>query len=233
VPAEARDDARLRRAAGAAAIAYGIASLVAATLEAVVLDFSIVSPAGLVSDVATLQAPWVIAQALIILAQPLLTLVVLGFWALASRGPRVALILGTVQLGLSGLLFVMSGVFHGVFGWHVGALEQIGTDDPDAAERLAEILHALGDTTFYIAIAATATAMLAWLPVMRRSDVLPVGLWRLAIVAVVFQTVEFGYFLLPGLALTAPVGIASQAAWYVWLGRRLRRAAAGWADRSG
>ena len=48
---------------------------------------------------------------------------------------------------------------------------------------------------------------------------------RLAIVAVVFQLVEFGYFLIPGLALTAPVGIACQAAWYVWLGRILRRTA--------
>jgi len=219
-------DPRLIKAAGTAAIAYAAASLLAATLEAIVLDFSIVSPADLVSDVATLQVPWVVAQVLLILQQPLLTVIVLGFWAAGSRGPRVGLIIGTVQLAFSGLLFVISGIFPGVFGWHVAALQQLGGADRSDAERLAEIVHALGDTTFYIAIAATATAMIAWLPVMRRSPQLPTGLRRLAIAAVIFQLVEFGYFLIPGLALTAPVGIACQAAWYVWLGRILRRDAA-------
>ena len=164
-----------------------------------------------------------VAQVIFIVQQPLLTLIVLGFWAVASAGPRVWLIIGTVQLAFSGLLFVFSGIFHGVFGWHVSALQQLAGEDRADAERLAEIVHALGDTTFYIAIAATATAMIAWLPVMRRSAALPAGLARLAIVAVVFQLVEFGYFLLPGLALTAPIGIACQTAWYIWFGSSLRR----------
>ncbi|GAA3611086.1 hypothetical protein [Microlunatus ginsengisoli] len=215
--------AGLLRAAGTASIAYAVASLVAATLEAIVLDFSIVSPADLVADVTTMQVPWVVAQVIFIVQQPLLTLIVLGFWAVAAAGPRVWLIIGTVQLAFSGLLFVFSGIFHGVFGWHVSALQQLAGEDRADAERLAEIVHALGDTTFYIAIAATATAMIAWLPVIRRSAALPAGLARLAIVAVVFQLVEFGYFLLPGLALTAPIGIACQTAWYIWFGRTLRR----------
>jgi uncharacterized membrane protein len=140
----------------------------------------------------------------------------------------VLLICGTAMLAFSGLLFVLSGIFHGVFGWHVSALQQLAGEDRADAERLAEILHALGDTSYYIAIAATAVAMICWLPVLRQNSVvaggvLPVGLHRLALAAVVFQLVEFGYFLIPGLALTAPVGIACQAAWYVWLGRILRR----------
>jgi hypothetical protein len=219
----ADEDAAVLRVAGSCAVGYAIASLIAATLEAVVLDFSIVSPADLVADVTTLQVPWVAAQALLILQQPLLIGVVLGFWLVGRRGPRPWLVAGAAMIGLSALLYVMSGVFHGVFGWHVAALSQLGGQDRSDAERLAEIVHALGDTTFYIAIAATAVAMLAWIPVMRRSA-LPAGLRRLAVAAVVFELVEFGYFLLPGLALTAPVGIACQAAWYVWLGRRLRRA---------
>lgn len=227
--ADPRRDGPLLHRAGVAAIVYAIASLTAATLEAIVLDFSIVSPADLVADVTTMQVPWVVAQALFIAQQPLLTFVLLGFWTLGRRGPRPALIVGTAQLGLSALLFVMSGVFHGVFGWHVSALQQLVGEDRADAERLAEIVHALGDTTFYVAIAATATAMIAWLAVMRDNSVaaggsLPVGLRRLAIAAVIFQLVEFGYFLLPGLALTAPVGIACQAAWYIWLGRLLRGA---------
>lgn len=218
------------RVAGPAAIAYGIASLLAATLEAIVVDFSIVSPADLVADVTTLEVPWQLAQLLFIVQQPLLVFVVLGVWGLTPTGPRVPLIFGTAMLAVSGLLFGLSGLFHGVYGGYVSSLAKLTGEERMEAERLYETLHGLGDTSYYLAIAATATAMIAWLPVMRRSSVsaggvLPRGLRWLAAVAVFFQLVEFGYFLLPGLALTAPVGIACQAAWFIWLGLILCRVA--------
>ena len=181
----------------------------------------------MVADVTTLEVPWQLAQLLFIVQQPQLVFVVLGVWGLTPTGPRVPLIFGTAMLAVSGLLFGLSGLFHGVYGGYVSSLAKLTGEERMEAERLYETLHGLGDTSYYLAIAATATAMIAWLAVMRRNSVsaggvLPRGLRWLAAVAVFFQLVEFGYFLLPGLALTAPVGIACQAAWFIWLGMILR-----------
>ena len=217
------------RVAGPAAIAYGIASLLAATLEAIVVDFSIVSPADLVADVTTLEVPWQLAQLLFIVQQPLLVFVVLGVWGLTPTGPRVPLIFGTAMLAVSGLLFGLSGLFHGVYGGYVSSLAKLTGEERMEAERLYETLHGLGDTSYYLAIAATATAMIAWLPVMRRSSVsaggvLPRGLRWLAADSGVLPGRRVRLLRAPGLALTAAVGIACQAAWFIWLGMILRRA---------
>ncbi len=209
-----------RRRAGLAAPGLAVTSLGAAVLEAVVLDVSIVSPADLVADVARLQVPWVLAQVLLVVGQELLLAVVLGLAEVL--GPQGVLV--RVQLAAAGALFVLSGIFHGVFGWHVAALDVLVGADRASAVHLAEILHALGDTTYYLGVASTALAMLALAPLVRRTGVLPSRLATLGVVAAVLQLVEFGYFLLPGLAWAAPVGVLLQAAWYVCLGSVLRRA---------
>ena len=208
------------RAAGLAAIGYGVLSLVAAVTQAVLVDFAVATPADLLHDVARSRVAWVGAQVVLIGQQELLVIAVIGLVAVLGR-PRPATVFAVAQLAVAAVLFIASGVFHGVLGVHIATFDRMPGAARGDVVRLAETVHALGDTSYFLGIAATAFAMVALRPAIRGSSRLPDGLATLGLVAAVAALAEFGWFLWPGFGFAAPVGVILQAAWFAWLGRCL------------
>ena len=219
------------RPAGAAAVAYGALTVVSAVVQAALVDFAVASPADLIEDVARHQAWWVGAQTVLIAQQLLLLPAALGLLAaLARSSPRSS---GTqsptssdaavVLLGAAAGSYVMSGIFHGVLGVHIDAFDTLSGTERATALHLAEVVHALGDTCYFVAVALTAVAMVAVSPTLRRSPAFPRRLATLGLVTAVCEAAQFGWFLAPSLGYAAPLGLSLQAAWFCWLGRCLER----------
>jgi hypothetical protein len=203
-----------------AAAGYALVLLTAVVLQAVVVRFRVVTPSALAADVAADRTLWMLAQAVLIGQQELLALVAVALPAVVGR-LRAGAVFAMVQFGAAALMFVLSGVVHGVFGTHLGGLHAVDAAAREGALRDARILHALGDTTYFAGLALLAIAMLALYPAVRDSPVLPRGLARLGLAAAAAEIAEFGWFVLPGLGYLAPIGVVLQAAWFAWLGRRL------------
>jgi hypothetical protein len=207
-----------QRAGAVAAVGYALLTLTVAGLQAVVLDFRVVEPAELARDVVADRTLWMVAQAVLIGQQELLAFVGIGLLAVTGRA-GAATVVSLLPFGSAALMFVLSGMVHGVFGTHLGGLDAAGTAEDTL--RIARVLHALGDTTYFAGIALLALAMVALYPAIRESPHLPRGLAVLGVAAAVATFGGFGWFVLPGLGFLSAVGVLLQASWFAWLGRRL------------
>jgi hypothetical protein len=215
-----------QRAGAMAAAGYALLTLTVAGLQAVVLRFRVVETAELARDVVADRTLWMIAQAVLVGQQELLALVGIGLLAVTGRA-RATTVVGLLHFGAAALMFVLSGIAHGVFGTHLGGLGAGTAEAVDDTLRIARVLHALGDTTYFAGLALLALAMIALGPAIRATPGLPRGLAALGLAAAAATIGGFGWFVLPALGFLSAVGVLLQACWFAWLGRSLWRASSG------
>jgi len=194
---------------------YGVATLVVGGMVAIVIEFRVPNPEELLRDVADRRPMWIAANALLIVQQVLLTV----------AAPALARVVGTRSAvaadAVRGLLmiaagaFIASGPFHGVLGAHLASEVTAGPLDPDLV-RSATVLHALGDTTWFIGLGAVTAMTAVCAVVWWRAD--DSGLrWRarLGAVAVVVGCLQYGWFVAHVFGLFAAPGALLQAVWFV------------------
>jgi hypothetical protein len=158
---------------------------------------------------------WIGGNALLIAMQVLLT--VAAPWLAGVVGQRSALAAdaarGLLMIGVGAL--VASGVFHGVLGAHLADEVTAGPLDGDLV-RSATLVHALGDTSWFVGVGAltavTAVCSAAWWTSPARAER---RLARLGAVTVVCGLLQFGWFVDHVFGLFAAPGTLLQA---VWLG---------------
>jgi hypothetical protein len=197
----------------AALVAYGGCWLAVAGLVAVVIRLQVADPSELLGDVADRRAVWIGANALLIAMQALLTV---GAPFLARDVGRRSEAAADAVRGLGALAaasLAMSGVFHGVLGAHLADQVTAGPLDPDLV-RSATVVHALGDTCWFVGLGAlsalTAVTSAAWW----RSPSRPRRRTaRLGAVAVVCGLLQFGWFVDHAFGLFATPGTLLQALW--------------------
>jgi hypothetical protein len=198
----------------AALVAYGVIWLLVPGFIAVVIRLQVPNPGELLRDVAEHRALWIGANALLIAQQALLTV---AGPAIARRCDGVAADAVGGLLAIAGGALIASGVFHGVLGAHLASRVGPGSLDVDLVRR-AELVHALGDTCWFVGIgaltAATAVTSAAW---WRSTDARR-HLARLGAVAVVVDVLQFGWFADHVFGAFAAPGTVLQAAWFVVLG---------------
>ncbi len=111
--------------------------------------------------------------------------------------------------------FIASGTFHAVLGAHLASEVTSGPLDPDLV-RSARVLHALGDTTWFIGLGAVTAMTAVCAAVWWRADHRGVRrLARLGAVAVVVGCLQYGWFFAHVLGLFAAPGALLQALWFV------------------
>jgi hypothetical protein len=214
-----------RRLGGWSAVAYGLALVVVVVVVGVVLAGAVPDPAELLADVTRRRELWVASQALLAMAQALLVPVVVAL--VVVLGPAERLAVGTVAgfLGLAATSFVASGVFHGVLGVHLVHKAGVAGAPIDVVLAEVELVHAFGDTFWFAGIAGLALATVAATGPIRRSPGLPGGLAVLGLAAVTLDLVQLLWFFVPEIGAAGAVGAVLHAAWFVWLGTTLARAA--------
>jgi hypothetical protein len=206
------------RIPGYALIAYGVCWLAVAGFVAIVIRLQVPDPQELLRDVAGNRVTWIGANALLIAMQALLTVGAPRLGRSIARRSAVAADAARGLLAIAAGALVASGVFHGVLGAHLADQVTPGRLDPDLV-RAATVLHALGDTSWFVGVGAllatTAVCSLAWW----RS---PVRVERrlawLGTVAVACGLLQFGWFADHAFGLFAGPGTLLQAAWFVAVG---------------
>jgi hypothetical protein len=217
------DDSRVVRLQAGAFIAFGVAWLATAGLIAVVVRLQVPTPAELLDDVAASPVAWIAANVLLIVTP--LTFSVIGPTLAQRVGPGQASTLTGVLLLVAGTAMVASGVFHGVFGAHLAAR----VDDEPAPAGLveaAEVVHAVGDTWWFVAVGAlmALTAVVCARDVAhdRVSHRVPIWIGALSVLA---NLAQFGWFVDHAFGVFAAPGTALQAAWFVAIAAEIREAA--------
>lgn len=228
-----------------ALIGVGILWLAVAGLIAVAIRLGVPTPAELLRDVADRRAIWIAANVVLIVQQAALALAAPALIGVSEhvisadrhdrpgrRGVVGELATGeTATSALTGMLligggaFVASGVVHGVFGAHLASKV---TPEPIAPDLVtdAELLHALGDTFWFVGVGA----MLAV------TSIVSLGLWvgdergghdRLVALlgagAVIANLLQFGWFVDHVFGVFAAPGTLLQAAWFAMLGYSVGR----------
>jgi hypothetical protein len=201
---------------GLAAMAYGVGFAIVIVVIGVVVGGSVPDPAELLADVTRYRSAWVAAQALLAAQQALLVPIVIGLFRIFEVSERSTLVAASAYLGVAGIAFLASGVFHGVLGVH------LATKTGDLAVAETELVHAFGDTFWFAGIGALAVATVILTGPVRRSPHLPSGLAVLGVVAVVLDGLALLWFFVPAIGVAGAVGDLAHAAWFVWLGARLR-----------
>jgi hypothetical protein len=199
-------------------VVYGVGWLVVPGFFAVVIRLQVPNPGELLRDVADHRAMWIGANVLLIVLQ--VPLIVAGpslARSVEHAGAAVAdAVRGLVAVAAGSL--IASGVFHGVLGAHLADEVTTGPLDPDLV-RVASVVHALGDTAWFVGLGAvavtTALCSIAWW----RSPVRATRLvaW-LGAVAVAVGLLQFGWFVDRVFGLFAAPGTLLQAAWFVAVG---------------
>jgi hypothetical protein len=203
------------RAEGAATIAYGVVWLAVAGLIAVVIRLQVPTPAELLRDVADDPAVWIGANALLIVQQVLLVLVVP---ALSREVGTTTVAADAVRglLAMAGGALVASGVFHGVLGAHLASKVTPAPLDPDLV-RLGELVHAVGDTFWFVGVGAlTATTAIVVTAQWRAPH--GRGLAATGAAAVACNLLQFGWFVDHFFGVFAAPGTLLQAAWFAGTG---------------
>jgi hypothetical protein len=201
------------RTAGWALLAAGAMWVAVVGCVAVVVELGVPNPAELLADVAARPVVWQVSNVLLIVLP--LVLALTGQRLLDLAGP--ALPHGAVvgPLALAGGALAASGVFHGVFGAHLAARVDDGVVDAELV-RLAEIVHALGDTCWFVGVAALMVLMLV--VTVGGRDRLDRRVWWIGVAAIVCNLAQFGWFFAHALGLFAGPGAVLQAAWFAALG---------------
>ena len=204
----------MNRPARMAFIAYGACWLVVPGFIAVVIRLQVPNPPELLRDVAANRALWIGANALLIAQQALLAVAVPGLGRLVHGAAGDAV---RGLFAIAGGALIASGVFHGVLGAHLASKVTPAPLDADLVLS-AELVHALGDTCWFVGIgavaAATAVTSMAWwhraAPLRR--------LAHLGIAAVAVGLVQYGWFVDHVFGVFAAPGALLQAAWFVMVG---------------
>jgi hypothetical protein len=207
---------------GSAAVAYGVGMTAVAVVIGVVVRATVPTPAELLADVTDTRALWVASQALLAVLQGLLVPVAIALYLVLGGRDRPGVAAAIAFFGLAGLAYMVSGVFHGVLGAH---LARPGAGDGAGAAVVVaetELVHALGDTWWFVAVAATAAATALLVGPIRRSPDLPGGLATVGVAAVVLDAVQLLWFFVPAAGAAGPFGAVVHAVWFGWLGLRLR-----------
>jgi hypothetical protein len=126
------------------------------------------------------------------------------------------------MFGLAAVSFVASGVFHGVLGVHLVHRGGAAGAPLDVVLAEVELVHAFGDTFWFAGIAGLALATVVLVGPIRRCAPLPNGLATLGLVAVVLDALQLLWFFVPDVGAAGAAGAVLHAAWFVWLGIRLR-----------
>jgi hypothetical protein len=201
-----------------ALVAYGVCWLAVAGLIAVVIRLQVPDAAGLLRDVAGRRAVWIGANALLIAMQVLLTVAAPWLARVVRRRNPVAADATLGLLAIAGGALIASGVFHGVLGAHLA--DQVTAGPLDAAlVRDASVVHALGDTSWFVGLgalaAATAVCSAVW---WRAPDRSSRRLAWLGAAAVGCGLLQYGWFVDHAFGLFAAPGTLLQAAWFVAVG---------------
>ena len=192
---------------GAALVAVAVGWLTVAGMIAIVIRMQVPTPVELLRDVAGQRALWISANVVLIVQQAVLIVGVPLLLGLV--GPAAApLLRGLVAIAEGAL--VASGVFHGVFGAHLASKV---TDAPlaEAVALDAELVHALGDTCWFVGVGALTAATALVSIAVRRRHVLFAGV---GLASVVFNLLQFGWFFDHVFGVFAGPGTALQAAWF-------------------
>ena len=205
----------MNRVARWAFAAYGVTFLVVGGLVAIVIQFRVPNPAALLRDVADRRPMWIIANAVLIVQQVLLVVAAPAFGRVIASRSTLAADAVRGLLAIAGGAFIASGTCHAVLGAHLASEVTAGPLDPDLV-RSAKVLHALGDTTWFIGLGAVTAMIAVCAAVWWRADDRGVRrLARLGAVAVVVGCLQYGWFFAHVLGLFAAPGAALQALWFV------------------
>ncbi|MFV0308851.1 MAG: hypothetical protein ACK5OX_14035 [Desertimonas sp.] len=209
-----------RRPVGWAVAGYGVTWLVVAGLVAVVVRLQTPNPAELLVDVADRPVVWLVMNVVLIAQQLAMAEVVVAACSVTDDD-RWRRLIGTCGAIAAGSLIV-SGVVHGVFGAHLAGRLDGRVPTPDEV-RLAEVTHALGDTTWFVGVGAlmlltAVTCERGW-----RSGRLSRSTVRLGALGVIANAAQFGWFVDHRFAVFGAAGTVLQAGWLVALGRGVGR----------
>jgi hypothetical protein len=197
---------------------YGVSILLVGGLVAIVIGGRVSAPAQLLRDVADRRGLWIAANVLLIVQQALLTVGAPALGRVVATSSRVAADAVSGLLGIAAVSFIASGTFHAVLGAHLASEVTGGPVDPGLV-RSATVVHALGDTTWFIGLAAltTATAVcsIVW---WRADDATARFRARLGAAAVLVGLLQYGWFVAHVFGLFAVPGALLQAAWFVSVG---------------
>lgn len=198
-----------------ATVVVGVAWLAIALFVGVTIRFQVPNPAELLERVADRPVPWMASNVLLILLPLALALTVPLLAELAGDpGLGGDLVRALVALGGGALAF--SGITHGVFGAHLAARYRDG-DPLTALVHLAEVVHALGDTGWFVGVGAlmAITTLGTWGARTRvRRLVTFVGAG-----SVLANGLQFGWFADHLFGVFAGPGTALQALWFVLVAR--------------
>jgi hypothetical protein len=196
---------------------YGLLLLVVGGLVGLVIGGRVPTPAELLRDVADHRAMWIGANVLLIVQQVLLTVGAPAVARVVAVSSRIAADAVGGLLAIAAGAFIASGATHGVLGAHLASEVTAAPLDPDLV-RAATVLHAVGDTTWFIGLgaltAATAVCSLVWW----RAGGTAGRVARLGAVAVVIGLLQYGWFFAHVLGLFAVPGALLQAIWFVSVG---------------
>ncbi len=206
----------MNRIAAWALALYGVGLLVVGGLILLVIGIDVPTPAELLDDVAARRGIWITANVVLIVQQALLTVGASAVGRLVAPTSRLAADAVRGLLAIAAGALIASGTVHAVLGAHLASEVTDGPLDPDLV-RAAKVLHAVGDTTWFIGLGAltatTAVCSAAWWrsPADRFRA-------RLGAAAVVFGLLQYGWFVAHVLGFFAAPGALLQAAWFVAIG---------------
>ena len=194
-----------------AAIVLGVAWLAIAMFVGVTIRYQVPNPAELLADVADRPVPWMASNVLLILLPLPFALAGPGFVGLAGKGSVGGDLIGPLA-ALGGGALAFSGIAHGVFGAHLAARYHDGDPLSDLA-RLAEVVHALGDTGWFVGVGAlmAITALATWGGRRR----LPGWVVAAGAGSVLANALQFAWFADHVFGVFAGPGTALQSVWLV------------------
>jgi hypothetical protein len=197
---------------------YGVVMLVVGGSIAIVIGGHVPTPAELLRDVSERRGVWIAANVLLIVQQALLTVGAPALARVVAMSSRVAADAVGGLLAIAAIAFIASGTFHAVLGAHLVSEVTSGPLDPGLV-RDATVVHALGDTTWFIGLAAlsaaTAVCSIVW---WRAGDAAARFRAWLGAAAVLVGLLQYGWFVAHVLGLFAVPGALLQAAWFVAVG---------------
>lgn len=214
----------LTRVGGAAAIALAITWAIAAITTGAAVGFEVGDADGLLDTVADHRVLFVGSNVVAIGAQALVVPFLLGLSQVLDRR-RAATLVGIGWWALSAPLFGLSSAFHAVYG-HVPA--QAIEQDPSARTaslvRDADVLHHLGDFTYFAGVAMVTIALLALVRPMAASPHIGRAAAIVAGGTLVANALQFGWLVdLGALQAFGILGILGQVSLLLHVGVRLLR----------
>jgi hypothetical protein len=197
---------------------YGVGLLVVGGLILLVIGIDVPTPSELLRDIAEHRATWITANVVLVVQQAALTVGAPAVARLIAPTSRVAAdaVLGLLVIAAGAL--IASGTAHAVLGAHLASEVTAAPLDPDLV-RAGKVLHALGDASWFIGLAAltaaTGVCSAVW---WRAADPATRFRARLGAAAVVAGLLQYGWFVAHVLGFFAAPAALLQAGWFVAIG---------------